>query len=80
MRRFLRAWGLWLLLAGAAWLSWRLLAHYDLAALTAKAATGGMSFGAGVLMWGTRGPVAADQDAIDNPGGAARAGERRAHR
>jgi demethylmenaquinone methyltransferase/2-methoxy-6-polyprenyl-1,4-benzoquinol methylase len=38
-----------------------------------------MSFGAGVLMWGTRGPVAADQDAIDNPGGAARAGDAPCH-
>ena len=48
VRRFLRAWGLWLLLAGAGWLSWRLLSKYDLAALLAKAGTGGMSFGAGV--------------------------------
>ena len=48
VRRFLRAWGLWLLLAGAGWLSWRLLAEHDLAALLAKAGTGEMSFGAGV--------------------------------
>ena len=48
VRRFLRAWGLWLLLAGAAWLSWRLLARYDLAALMARPGTGGLSFGAGV--------------------------------
>ncbi|MBO9709672.1 MAG: putative hydroxymethylpyrimidine transporter CytX [Caulobacter sp.] len=48
VRRFLRAWGLWLLLAGAGWLSWRLLADHDLAALLAKAGTGEMSFGAGV--------------------------------
>jgi NCS1 family nucleobase:cation symporter-1 len=48
VRRFLRAWGLWLLLAGAAWLSWRLLAEHDLPALIAKAGTGEMSFGAGV--------------------------------
>ncbi|MBO9547587.1 putative hydroxymethylpyrimidine transporter CytX [Caulobacter sp.] len=48
VRRFLRAYGLWLLLAGAGWLSWRLLAEHDLAALFAKAGTGGMSFGAGV--------------------------------
>lgn len=48
VRRFLRAWGLWLLLAGAAWLSWKLLADYDLRALMAKAGTGEMSFGAGV--------------------------------
>lgn len=48
VRRFLRAWGLWLLLAGAGWLSWRLLADHDLAALLARAGTGEMSFGAGV--------------------------------
>ena len=48
VRRFLRAWGLWLLLAGAGWLSWRLLADHDLAALMARAGTGEMSFGAGV--------------------------------
>ena len=48
VRRFLRAFGLWLLLAGAGWLSWRLLADHDLAALLAKAGTGEMSFGAGV--------------------------------
>jgi NCS1 family nucleobase:cation symporter-1 len=48
VRRFLRAWGLWLLLGGAGWLSWRLLAEHDFAALFAKAGTGEMSFGAGV--------------------------------
>lgn len=47
-RRFLRAWGLWLLLAGAGWLTWRLAADFDLPALLAKAGTGEMSFGAGV--------------------------------
>jgi len=48
VRRFLRAWGLWLLLGGAAWLTWRLLADHDLTGLMAKAGTGEMSFGAGV--------------------------------
>ena len=48
VRRFLRVWGLWLLLAGAAWLSWRLLADHNLPALFAKAGTGALSFGAGV--------------------------------
>jgi NCS1 family nucleobase:cation symporter-1 len=48
VRRFLRAWGLWLLLGGAGWLTWRLLAQHDLAALFARAGTGEMSFGAGV--------------------------------
>ncbi|PXA77597.1 putative hydroxymethylpyrimidine transporter CytX [Caulobacter sp. D4A] len=48
VRRFLRAWGLWLLLGGAGWLTWRLLAQHDLAALMARAGTGETSFGAGV--------------------------------
>ncbi|MDQ0466551.1 NCS1 family nucleobase:cation symporter-1 [Caulobacter ginsengisoli] len=48
VRRFLRAWGLWLLLAGAGWLTWRLLADHDLAALMGQPGTGEMSFGAGV--------------------------------
>jgi NCS1 family nucleobase:cation symporter-1 len=48
VRRFLRAWGLWLLLAGAGWLTWRLLADHDLSGLMAKAGTGEMSFAAGV--------------------------------
>jgi NCS1 family nucleobase:cation symporter-1 len=48
VRRFLRAWGLWLLLGGAGWLTWRLLSQHDLAALFAKAGTGETSFGAGV--------------------------------
>jgi len=48
VRRFLRAFGLWLLLAGAGWLSWKLLADHDLAALLARPGKGGMSFGAGV--------------------------------
>jgi NCS1 family nucleobase:cation symporter-1 len=48
VRRFLRAWGLWLLLAGAGWLTWRLFADHDLGALLARPGTGEMSFGAGV--------------------------------
>ncbi len=48
VRRFLRAYGLWLLLAAAAWLTWRLLAQNDLAALFAKPGTGAMSFGSAV--------------------------------
>ncbi|HUO23034.1 MAG TPA: putative hydroxymethylpyrimidine transporter CytX [Caulobacteraceae bacterium] len=48
VRRFLRAWGLWLLLGGACWLSWRLLADHDVAALFARPGTGEMGFGAGV--------------------------------
>ncbi|MBN9084940.1 MAG: putative hydroxymethylpyrimidine transporter CytX [Rhizobiales bacterium] len=48
VRRFLRDWGLALLLAGAAWLTWRLMANYDLAALFAKAGTGEMTFAGGI--------------------------------
>ncbi len=48
VRRFLRAWGLYLILAAAAWLTWRLLADHDLAALAAKPGTGGLSFGGAV--------------------------------
>jgi len=48
VKRFLRAWGLWLLLAGAGWLTWRLLANHDLPELLARAGTGEMSFGGGV--------------------------------
>lgn len=48
VRRFLRRWGLWLLLAGAGWLTWRLLADHDLVALMARPGSGDMSFAAGV--------------------------------
>ncbi len=48
VRRFLRAWGLWLLLAGAGWLTWRLFAANDVGALLARSGTGEMSFGVGV--------------------------------
>jgi NCS1 family nucleobase:cation symporter-1 len=48
VRRFLRSWGLWLLLAGAAWLTWSMLARHDLAALFARAGSGDLSFGEGI--------------------------------
>lgn len=48
VRRFLRAWGLWLLLAAAAWLTLRLLATHDLADLFSRPAAGGMGFGGAV--------------------------------
>jgi len=48
VRRFLRDWGLALLLAGAAWLTWRLLANHDLKGLFAKAGSGEMTFAGGV--------------------------------
>lgn len=48
VRRFLRSWGIWLLLAAALWLSFNLLAHKDLLALLRRPGTGAMPFGAGV--------------------------------
>ncbi|SAL72337.1 transport-related, membrane protein [Caballeronia choica] len=48
VRRFLRTWGIWLLLGGAGWLSWNLLAKHDLAALMNRPGTGEMAFGAGI--------------------------------
>lgn len=48
VRRFLRAWGLWLLLAAAAWLTVRLLATQDLSGLFSRPATGEMGFGGAV--------------------------------
>jgi NCS1 family nucleobase:cation symporter-1 len=48
VRRLLRHWGMWLLLAGAAWLTWRLLARHDLAALFARAGDGSLSFAGAV--------------------------------
>ncbi|WP_127088650.1 putative hydroxymethylpyrimidine transporter CytX [Aquabacter cavernae] len=48
VRRFLRAYGLWLLLAAAAWLTVRLLATHDLGELFSRPAQGGMSFGGAV--------------------------------
>ncbi|WP_020181212.1 putative hydroxymethylpyrimidine transporter CytX [Methylopila sp. M107] len=48
VRRFLRDWGIWLVLAASLWLTYALLASHDLAKLFARPATGGMGFGAGV--------------------------------
>jgi NCS1 family nucleobase:cation symporter-1 len=48
VRRFLRTWGIWLLLGGAGWLTWNLLSKHDLAALMARPGTGEMAFGAGI--------------------------------
>ncbi|MDF2119556.1 putative hydroxymethylpyrimidine transporter CytX [Roseiarcaceae bacterium H3SJ34-1] len=48
VKKFLRDWGLLLLLAGAAWLTWRLMANYDLKALFAKAGSGEMTVAGGV--------------------------------
>ena len=48
VRRFLRDWGLWLVLGASTWLTYALLASLDLAALFARPAAGGMGFGAAV--------------------------------
>jgi len=48
VRRFLRTWGIWLLLAGAAWLTWNLLARHDLVTLMRRPGTGEMSFGGAI--------------------------------
>lgn len=48
VRRFLRSWGIWLLLGGALWLTWSIFSRQDLGALFARPGTGEMPFGAGV--------------------------------
>lgn len=48
VRRFLRRWGLFLIVAASGWLTYALLANQDLGALLARPGTGGMSFGVAV--------------------------------
>ncbi|MDR4308260.1 putative hydroxymethylpyrimidine transporter CytX [Chelatococcus sambhunathii] len=48
VRRFLRDWGLWLVLAASAWLTYALLASHNLGELFARPGAGGMGFGAAV--------------------------------
>ncbi|QGZ62060.1 putative hydroxymethylpyrimidine transporter CytX [Paraburkholderia acidisoli] len=48
VRRFLRTWGIWLLLAGAAWLTYALLAQHDIGALMRRPGTGEMPFGSAI--------------------------------
>lgn len=48
VRRFLRDWGLWLVLAASSWLTYALLASHDLSELFARPGAGGMGFGAAV--------------------------------
>ena len=48
VRRFLRSWGIWLLLAGALWLTWSLLAEHDLGAMMKRPGTGEMPFGSAI--------------------------------
>jgi NCS1 family nucleobase:cation symporter-1 len=48
VRRFLRSYGLWLLCAGAVWMTWNLLVHLDLGALARRPGNGSLAFGAAV--------------------------------
>jgi nucleobase:cation symporter-1, NCS1 family len=48
VRRFLRHWGLWLLLAGAAWMSWSLLSRTDWGQLFTRAGDGSLSLASGI--------------------------------
>ncbi|EGF89177.1 permease for cytosine/purine, uracil, thiamine, allantoin family protein [Asticcacaulis biprosthecium C19] len=48
VRRFLRHWGLWLLLAGAAWMSWSLLSRTDWSQLFARPGDGTLSLASGI--------------------------------
>ncbi|MGY4492063.1 putative hydroxymethylpyrimidine transporter CytX [Pseudomonas sp. TE3610] len=47
VRKILRKWGIWLLLAACLWLTWNLFAKADLGALWAKAGDGSMAFAVG---------------------------------
>ncbi|WP_407313149.1 putative hydroxymethylpyrimidine transporter CytX [Pseudomonas sp. nanlin1] len=47
VRRVLRKWGIWLLLAACIWLTWNLIAKADLAALWARAGDGSLPFAVG---------------------------------
>lgn len=48
VRRFLRHWGIWLLLLGAVWMTWALLSRHDLLGLLALKGNGSMSLGSGI--------------------------------
>lgn len=48
VRRFLRSWGIWLLLAGAAWLTYSLLMQHDLGTLMRRPGNGEMPFGGAI--------------------------------
>ena len=48
VRRFLRHWGIWLLLAGAVWMTYALLADHNLAAAFARKGDGSLSLGGGI--------------------------------
>jgi len=48
IRRFLRHWGIWLLLAGAVWMTFALLSRHDLAEVFTRQGDGSLSLGAGI--------------------------------
>jgi NCS1 family nucleobase:cation symporter-1 len=48
VRRFLRRYGVWLVLGGAGWLSWQLLARHDLIALFRKPGNGTLTLAGGI--------------------------------
>ncbi|CAD6562859.1 putative hydroxymethylpyrimidine transporter CytX [Paraburkholderia sabiae] len=48
VRRFLRTWGIWLLLAGAGWLTYAVLAKQNLGELMHRPGNGEMSFGGAI--------------------------------
>lgn len=47
VRKILRKWGIWLLLAACVWLTWNLLSKTDLSALWSRAGDGSMPFAVG---------------------------------
>jgi NCS1 family nucleobase:cation symporter-1 len=48
VRRFLRTWGIWLLLGGAGWLTWAVLARHDIGSLLQHPGTGEISSGVAI--------------------------------
>lgn len=72
VRRILRRYGLVLLLGGAAWLTWRLVANHDLTAVFSQPGTGELSFGSGldlvIAMPVSWLPLAADYSRFGRPG------------
>ena len=48
IRRFLRHWGIWLLLAGAGWMTYALLADHNLAEAFTRKGNGSLSLGGGI--------------------------------
>lgn len=50
VRQILRRFGLWLVLLGAAWLTWALLSQHDLMSLFAAKGSGAVSLGSGIDM------------------------------